>query len=72
MLCVSYFSQKRNWTCDETVAFLHAYAARADEFLHARRKKYAMIHVLEDLISQRVLVSSDTTKQILTFYHNFF
>lgn len=53
-----FISIRRQWTKEETIAFLHAYADRAEEFGHARRRKFAMANVLEDLLAQGILVSN--------------
>lgn len=50
------FNDRRIWTIGETKAFLCAYISRKDEFLHVRKKKFAMQNVLLDLESQGVLV----------------
>lgn len=53
------YSSKRSWQNAETRAFLLAYMARQSEFENSKKKKFAMANVLEDLISQNVLVSKE-------------
>ncbi|XP_018799341.1 PREDICTED: uncharacterized protein LOC108975366 isoform X2 [Bactrocera latifrons] len=64
------FSDKRFWTIGETEAFLCAYISRKDEFLHVRKKKFAMQNVLLDLESQGVLRQPTTVHMLKTKLKN--
>ncbi|XP_050341681.1 uncharacterized protein LOC126767923 [Bactrocera neohumeralis] len=64
------FSDKRFWTIGETEAFLCAYISRKDEFLHVRKKKFAMQNVLLDLESQGVLRQPTTVHMLQTKLKN--
>ncbi|XP_049316862.1 uncharacterized protein LOC125779539 [Bactrocera dorsalis] len=45
-------SKRKVWTKAETLLFLKCYNERKDEFLHARKKKFAYGNVMEDMIYQ--------------------
>ncbi|XP_067637933.1 uncharacterized protein [Eurosta solidaginis] len=63
-------TEKRRWTTEETRAFLSAYIARKDEFLHAPNKKFGMQNVLLDLESQGVLSQPTTVEMLLSKFKN--
>ncbi|XP_011210908.2 uncharacterized protein LOC105231343 [Bactrocera dorsalis] len=54
-------SKRKVWTEAETLLFLKCYNKRKDEFLHARKKKFAYENVLEDMIFQGF---TDTTVNV--------
>lgn len=53
------------WSKKEIEALLESYAARKDELVHFRKKKYAYQNILEDLSSQAILVSENSSNLIL-------
>ncbi|XP_049307473.1 uncharacterized protein LOC115065811 [Bactrocera dorsalis] len=54
-------SKRKVWTKAETLLFLKCYNERKDEFLHARKKKFAYENVLKDMILQGF---TDTTVNV--------
>ncbi|XP_036317739.1 uncharacterized protein LOC118732732 [Rhagoletis pomonella] len=45
-------SKRKVWTVVEIKGLLKCYLARKEEFLHARKKRNAYAHVLEDMVAQ--------------------
>ncbi|XP_039968072.1 uncharacterized protein LOC120779756 [Bactrocera tryoni] len=45
-------SKRKVWTKADTLLFLKCYTERKDEFLHARKKKFAYENVLEGMVYQ--------------------